>query len=56
VYRDEPAKFRAVVQDILETNAKQRPILVGIRSIEQSEKLSRELAKHNIKHNVLNAC
>ena len=55
VYRDEPAKFRAVVQDIIETNAKQRPILVGTRSIEQSEKLSRELAKNNITHQVLNA-
>ena len=55
VYRDEPAKFRAVVQDIIETNAKQRPILVGTRSIEQSEKLSRELTKHSIAHQVLNA-
>ncbi len=55
VYRDETAKFRAVVQDILETNAQQRPILVGTRSIEQSEKLSRELTKHSIAHQVLNA-
>jgi preprotein translocase subunit SecA len=55
VYRDEAAKFRAVVQDIIETNAKQRPILVGTRSIEQSEKLARELAKLNIPHQVLNA-
>ena len=55
VYRDEAAKFRAVVQDIIETNAQQRPILVGTRSIEQSEKLSRELTKHNIPHQVLNA-
>jgi preprotein translocase subunit SecA len=55
VYRDEPAKFRAVVEDILEQNRKQRPVLVGTRSIEQSEKLSRELEKHGIKHNVLNA-
>ena len=55
VYRDEAAKFHAVVQDILETNAQQRPILVGTRSIEQSEKLSRELTKHGIAHQVLNA-
>ena len=55
VYRDEQAKFRAVVQDIVETNEKQRPILVGTRSIEQSEKLSRELTKTGIPHQVLNA-
>jgi preprotein translocase subunit SecA len=55
VYRDEPAKFRAVVEDILEQNKKQRPVLVGTRSIEQSEKLSRELDRHNIPHQVLNA-
>ena len=55
VYRDEPAKFRAVVQDIIEQNQKQRPVLVGTRSIEQSEKLSRELEKLKIPHQVLNA-
>ncbi len=55
VYRDEQAKFRAVVQDIIEQNGRQRPVLVGTRSIEQSEKLSRELERHSITHQVLNA-
>lgn len=55
VYRDEAAKFRAVVLDIIEQNKLGRPVLVGTRSIEQSEKLSRELTRHNITHQVLNA-
>lgn len=55
VYKDETAKFHAVVADILENNKKGRPVLVGTRSIEQSEKLSDELARHKIPHQVLNA-
>lgn len=55
VYRDEAAKFHAVVADILENHKLGRPILVGTRSIEQSERLSRELAKNKIDHQVLNA-
>lgn len=55
VYKDKPAKFQAVVEDIIENNAKQRPVLVGTRSIEESENLSRFLKERGIKHNVLNA-
>ncbi len=55
VYKDEEAKFQAVVQDIIENNKIQRPVLVGTRSIEQSEKLSRYLTKKGIEHKVLNA-
>ena len=55
VYRDEAAKVRAVVQDVIENHEKQRPVLVGTRSIEQSEKLSMYLTKEKIPHQVLNA-
>lgn len=55
VYKDKSAKFQAVVEDIIENNAKQRPVLVGTRSIEESENLSRFLKERGIKHNVLNA-
>ena len=55
VYKDKAAKFQAVVEDIIENNKKQRPVLVGTRSIEESEDLSRFLTKRGIKHNVLNA-
>jgi preprotein translocase subunit SecA len=55
VYKDKKAKFQAVVEDVIEQNEKGRPVLVGTRSIEESEALSRFLKERNIKHNVLNA-
>lgn len=55
VYKDEDAKFRAVVADIEERHAKGQPILVGTRSIEKSEYLSAILKRKGIPHNVLNA-
>ena len=55
VYRTIDAKFAAVAADVEERHAKGQPCLVGTVSIENSEKLSRILAKRGIEHNVLNA-
>ena len=55
LYKTEQAKFDAVIDDILERNAKGQPVLVGTVSVEKSEKLSKELRKRGIRHNVLNA-
>ncbi len=55
VYRDEEAKFRAVVEEIAQLNDQGRPILVGTTSIEKSEVLSDLLTKKGIAHQVLNA-
>ncbi|MFF0344272.1 preprotein translocase subunit SecA [Kribbella sp. NPDC004875] len=55
IYRTEDAKFDAVVKDIVEVHATGQPILVGTTSVEKSERLSRQLLKENIKHEVLNA-
>jgi len=55
IYKNENAKFRAVVRDIKESNQKGQPVLVGTVSIENSEKLSRILSREGIKHEVLNA-
>ena len=55
IYKNENAKFRAVIEDIKESHAKGQPVLVGTVSIEKSEKLSKLLAKEGIKHEVLNA-
>ena len=55
VYRNIDAKFNAVADDIVERHAKGQPCLVGTVSIENSEKLSRLLARRGIKHSVLNA-
>jgi preprotein translocase subunit SecA len=55
IFRTEDAKFGAVIDDIVERNAKGQPILVGTASVEKSEKLSRLLDKRGIRHEVLNA-
>ncbi len=55
VYRDEIAKFKAVVKDIKERHEKGQPILVGTASVENSEYLSRQLVKAGVRHEVLNA-
>ena len=55
IYKNENAKFRAVVEDIKESHSKGQPVLVGTVSIEKSEKLSSILKKEGIEHQVLNA-
>ncbi|MEU3714389.1 preprotein translocase subunit SecA [Streptomyces catenulae] len=55
IYRTEPAKFDAVVDDIVEKHAKGQPILVGTTSVEKSEYLSQQLKKRGVDHEVLNA-
>ena len=55
IYKNERAKFKAVVNDIKESNVKGQPVLVGTVSIEKSEKLSSILSREGIKHQVLNA-
>ena len=55
IYKNENAKFRAVIEDIKESHSKGQPVLVGTVSIEKSEKLSKLLEKEGIKHTVLNA-
>ncbi len=55
IYKTEEAKFRAVVDDIEQRNAKGQPVLVGTISVEKSEYLARHLAQRGIEHEVLNA-
>lgn len=55
VYKNEIAKFAAVVKDIAERHEKGQPVLVGTTSVEKSEYLSKQLAKAGIRHEVLNA-
>src|SRR6187549_2085925 len=55
VYRTQPEKYDAIVNDIIEKQTSGRPTLVGTVSIEKSEKLSSLLKKRGIKHVVLNA-
>jgi len=55
IYKNEEAKFRAVVREIEELNKEGRPVLVGTVSIEKSEHLGQMLQKKGIQHQVLNA-
>ncbi len=55
VYKNEEAKFRAIVEEIKERHSTGQPILVGTISIEKSELLSNMLKKEGIPHQVLNA-
>jgi preprotein translocase subunit SecA len=55
IYKNEVAKFDAVVQDIGEHHEKGQPVLVGTTSVEKSEYLSKQLAKAGVRHEVLNA-
>jgi preprotein translocase subunit SecA len=55
VYKTEAAKWRAVVEDIVQRHERGQPVLVGTVSIEKSEKLSAMLQRRGIPHHVLNA-
>ena len=55
IYKNEDAKFRAVIEDIKKSYQIGQPVLVGTVSIDKSEKLSKLLDKERIPHQVLNA-
>ncbi len=55
VYKNERAKFKAVIEDIAGCHERGQPVLVGTVSVEKSEVLSMMLKKRGIPHTVLNA-
>src|SRR6476620_9218338 len=55
VFLNRNGKFRAVIAEIKDANARQQPVLVGTTSIEVSEMLSEQLNAAGIPHEVLNA-
>jgi preprotein translocase subunit SecA len=55
IYRTEPEKWSALVEEIGEAVDRGQPCLVGTVSIEKSEKLSAMLRRKGVKHVVLNA-
>jgi preprotein translocase subunit SecA len=55
IFKTEEAKFRAIVEEIKKRHKKGQPVLVGTRSIQKNEYLSKLLQKENIPHQVLNA-
>ena len=55
IYKNERAKFKAVVESVKESHQKGQPVLIGTVSVEKSEALSKQLKEAGIKHTVLNA-
>ena len=55
IYKNQEAKYRAIVREIKELHEKGQPVLVGTISIDVSEKISNMLKKEKIPHDVLNA-
>ena len=55
IYQTEKAKFKAVIESVEKFYKKGKPVLVGTRSVEKSESLSKMLREKGIPHTVLNA-
>src|SRR3954451_10871508 len=55
VFRDEKAKFNALIDEVAEMQDAGRPVLVGTVSVEKSEILSAMLKRRGVKHETLNA-
>jgi len=55
IYKNEAAKYRAVIREIKDKHEKGQPVLVGTISIDVSEKIAAMLKKEKVEHEVLNA-
>ncbi|HIG07866.1 MAG: preprotein translocase subunit SecA [Methylococcales bacterium] len=55
IYMTVGEKYNAIIEDIQGCSKRGQPVLVGTTSIENSELISRELTKNNVKHEILNA-
>ncbi|MDF1825947.1 MAG: hypothetical protein P1U68_14980 [Verrucomicrobiales bacterium] len=55
IFRTECEKFQAIADDVRDRQQNGQPVLIGCRTIEESEKLSRELSEMTVPHTLLNA-
>ena len=55
IYRNEKAKFKAIVREVQALHTKGQPVLIGTVSIEKNEALGAMLTKAGVPHQVLNA-
>ncbi|MBP9761588.1 preprotein translocase subunit SecA [Candidatus Saccharibacteria bacterium] len=55
IYRNESAKFKAIVEQVKELHKSGQPVLIGTASIEKNEKLAGLLTKAGVPHQILNA-
>ncbi|BBD08846.1 preprotein translocase subunit SecA [Desulfovibrio ferrophilus] len=55
VYKNQEAKYRAIVEEVARLHKKGQPVLVGTVTIDKSELISKMLTKRRVPHSVLNA-
>jgi len=55
IYKNEVAKFQAVIENIKKRSDAGQPVLIGTISIEKNELLAKLLEKNGVQHNILNA-
>ena len=55
IFCDMPTKFRAVVDEVRQMISQERAVLIGTRSVDKSEMLSKLMSQEGIAHQVLNA-
>ena len=55
IYGSEMAKWESIVNEIRDLNSIGRPVLIGTRTIDKSEILSKLLNEYGIEHQILNA-
>ncbi|NLE38003.1 MAG: preprotein translocase subunit SecA, partial [Pirellulaceae bacterium] len=55
IFGDQHDRWQAIVEEVVAVHETGRPILIGTRSIDKSELLSKMLAERGIQHQVLNA-
>jgi preprotein translocase subunit SecA len=55
VFANSEQKFAAIVEEVKRLNEVGRPVLIGTRSIDKSERLAKLLTAEEIQHRVLNA-
>ncbi|MEK7478378.1 MAG: preprotein translocase subunit SecA [Patescibacteria group bacterium] len=55
IYKNEGAKYNAIIEDVKERQKMGQPILIGSISIEKNEILSNLLNKFGVRHEILNA-
>ena len=55
IYKTEKGKFKAITREVKQRNEKGQPVLIGTKSVEKNEYLSRLLDREGIIHEILNA-
>ncbi len=55
VFKSELGKFRAIAKEVKKRQEKGQPVLIGTRSVDRNEYLSKLLDREGIRHEVLNA-